>query len=118
MIDLIETHTACALCMTCGKLYSFGDSPFCPHGTFNQSSPNSNVHSSEKVVVYEDAKGNVSIPGRADRPIHPKMAAAGYQRRELATAAEVNQLAKKKGLVHEVSNYNQSGQAERDTKSH
>jgi hypothetical protein len=103
--------------MQCGRLYTFGHLPFCPHGEFNQSSPNSNVHASERIAIYEDAQGHISIPGRADQPIHPKMAAAGYVRRELTTPAEVAWLEQKKGLVHESGNYNNSGQAERDTRS-
>lgn len=111
-------RTPCILCMECGSLYSFGSSPYCPHGAFNQSSPNSNVHSSERIAIYEDGKGNISIPGRADRPIHPKMAAAGYVRRELSTPAERTWLEKKKGLVQEVGNYSDSSSsAERDTHS-
>jgi hypothetical protein len=109
--------TPCVLCMTCGRLYTIGDSPFCPHGLFNQSSPNSNVHSSEHIAYYEDSQGHISIPGRADRPINPKMAAAGYIRREATSPSEKSDLEKRTGLIHEASNYNNSGLADRDTNS-
>ncbi len=104
--------------MKCGRLYSFGADPWCPHGSFNQSSPNSNVHASERITYFEDQNGKISIPGRNDRPTHPKMAAAGYVRKEAISPAEKTALEKRTGLIHEASNYNNSGQAERDTSSH
>lgn len=109
--------TPCHLCMTCGRLYTFGDYYLCPHGEFRQSSPNSNVHSRERIAYYEDSQGHISIPGRNDRPINPKMAAAGYIRREAVSPAEKTALEKRTGLIHEASNYNNSGLAERDTGS-
>src|SRR5215471_11271955 len=109
------------ICPDCGKHIDIGDWPFaCAglghdlHGTF--WSGNSQVHASEKVVVYRGPDGDVKIPGRADRPMHPKLAAAGYVRETLDTASQVRELEQKTGLIHEASNYNSgSSTAEKDT---
>jgi hypothetical protein len=85
-------------------------------GTFWKG--DSQVRAGEKVVVYRGPQGDVKIPGRADRPMHPKLEAAGYQREELSTVGEVRKLEKETGLIHEASNYTKnSAQADKDTGS-
>ena len=80
---------------------------------------NASIHSSEKVRVIENPHtGEIRIPGRTDRPIHPKYVKAGFtQYKELNSLQEVRKLEKSHGLVHEASNYDNSGRAERDTGS-
>ena len=76
------------------------------------------VHPSERVVVYEGPTGDIKIPGRGDRPIHPKYAAEGYVRRELTSITDVRNVEKRTGLIHERSNYDlHSARADRDTGS-
>lgn len=78
----------------------------------------SNIHSSQQVVVYRNPQtGETRIPGRADTPMHPKYAAAGYQRETIDTHTGIKQLEKSKGVIHEAGNYDNSGRAERDTGS-
>lgn len=111
------------ICPDCGKHLEIGDWPFGCAGMGHSLkgtywSGDSNIHSSEKVVVYEGPSGDVKIPGRGDRPMHPKLAAAGYVRRELDTASDVRALERKTGLIHEASNYNpNSAKADKDTGS-
>lgn len=78
------------------------------------------IHTSERVTVYRNpATGEVRIPGRADRDIHPKYKAAGFTERvALEQHSEIRSLERKQGLVHEASNYDTgSGKQERDTNS-
>lgn len=107
------------LCTNCGKPYVMGDWPICPHGTpgpfFRGDAA---IHTSERAVVYENpVTGHTHMPGRVDRPMHPKLQAAGYVRKELDVPG-IRKLEKTKGLVHEASNYDQgSARPERDTGS-
>lgn len=110
------------ICTDCGKHLDIGDWPFPCAGLGHE--PGSfwlgpaAVHAGEKVVIYENpATGEIRIPGRGDRPIHPKLAAAGYERKVLDTVADVRRVEQKTGLIHESSNYDNSGTAERDTGS-
>ena len=103
-------------CGHCRKELQIGDYPYCPHDPVEPR--NASVHASERVVVNVNPQtGEVRIPGRADRAIDPKYAAAGYVRQELNTLAEVRKLEKRHGLVHEASNFDNSGRAERETGS-
>lgn len=105
-------------CPDCNLLLIEGDWPFCPHGA---PGPfwlgDSAVHVSERAQCdFHPGTGEIRIPGRVDRPIHPKLAAEGYRRRDL-TSSDIKHLEKNKGLIHEAGNYNRSGQAEKDTGS-
>ena len=100
-------------CPDCGQILEIGDWPFpCKGrghilGSFYRS--DAQIHSSEKVVVYENpATGDMRVPGRGDRPIHPKLAAAGYVRKTLDTISDVHALEKKNGLIHEPGNFSDS----------
>jgi hypothetical protein len=110
------------MCPDCGKHYDVGDWPFpCAglgHSPGSFWTGDAQVHTSEKVVVYEGPSGDVKIPGRGDRPIHPKLAAEGYVRRELDSISDVRKVERKTGLIHERSNYDaHSAAADRDTSS-
>ncbi len=84
-------------------------------GSFWQG--DSNIHTSEKVTVFE-RNGQVRIPGRGDRPMHPKLEAEGWQRRTLDSISDIRQVEKQTGLIHEQSQYDKnSTQAEKDTGS-
>jgi hypothetical protein len=109
-------------CPDCGASLGIGDWPFPCGGKGHFAGSfwrgDAQVHSSEKVVVYQDAQGHIRIPGRGDRPIHPKLAAAGYERRVLDTVQEVRQVEKATGYIHEDSNYSaNSAMKDRDTGS-
>jgi hypothetical protein len=111
------------MCPDCGKHYDIGDWPFPCAGLGHTPGPywthDAQIHTSEKVTVYENVHtGDVKIPGRSDRPLHPKLAAEGYVRKTLDTPSQIRQLEQKKNLIHERSNYNRnSTQAEKDTGS-
>lgn len=111
------------ICPDCGKHLEIGDWPFGCGGMGHELAGtfwggNAQVHSSEKVVVYRGPSGDVKIPGRADRPMHPKLAAAGYVRETLDTVSDVRRVEKETGLIHEASNYSaNSVQALKDTGS-
>ena len=111
------------ICPDCGQHIEIGDWPFACAGLGHSLkgtfwSGDSQIHQSEKVTVYRGPDGDVKIPGRADRPMHPKLAAAGYVREELSTAADVRRIEKETGLIHERSNYSENSvQALKDTGS-
>lgn len=99
------------ICAKCGMTLEIGMWPLpCKilgdhdlSGSFIRNSPN--VHKSERSVIdVHHATGKISVPGRADRPMHPKQAAAGYERVELNNWSDVRFL-ESKGLVHEASNF-------------
>ena len=108
------------ICPSCGYDPAIGEWPLdCKgrgHVIYKRDAA---VHTSERVRVIENpSTGEIRIPGRTDRPIHPKYQKAGFtQYKDLTTLQEVRQLEKKQGLVHEASNYDNSGRAERDTGS-
>ncbi len=101
-------------CVNCGEEIRIGHYPFCPHGKVAKR--DASIHTSERVVIYQNAAGEVRIPGR-DGPIHPKYVAAGFERKELPNFSDIRKLEKQNGLVHEASNYDHSGREERDTGS-
>jgi hypothetical protein len=107
------------ICPDCNQPRTPRDWPFCPHG---EPGPfwrgDSSIHASESITVYRhNQTGKVSIPGRADRPMHPKLAAAGYVPERINSFSGLRQLEKSQGLVHEKSNYN-NGSADRDYLKH
>lgn len=78
-------------------------------GSFIRNAPA--VHKSERSVVdFNPRTGQISVPGRADRPMHPKQVADGFERREIehATGRDGITLSslESKGLVHEQTSYN------------
>ena len=78
------------------------------------------IHPSERVTLIRNpSTGETRIPGRADRPIHPKYLAAGFTERvQLEQHSEVRALEREKGLLHESSHFDSgSVTAERDTNS-
>lgn len=111
------------MCPDCGHSYYIGMWPFPCGGRGHELgsfwSGDSAIHTSEKTVIYENPRtGDIKIPGRGDRPLHPKLAAEGYQRRTLDTITQVRELERKKNVISERLNYNlHSTQAERDTGS-
>ena len=107
------------ICTDCGKHYEVGDWPFpCAglgHAPGSFWTGDAQLHPSEKVVIHEGPNGEIKIPGRGDRPMHPKLAAEGYVRRELNTISEVREVERKTGLRHERSHYDlNSARADRD----
>ncbi len=111
------------ICTDCGCHIELGDWPL-PCAGLGHSlkgtywAGDAAIHTSERVVVHEGPNGEIRIPGRGDRPIHPKLAAEGYVRRELNTASEIREVEKKTGLIHERSSYHaNSAQADKDTGS-
>lgn len=109
-------------CPDCGKYIDIGDWPFAcaglGHAPGSFWAGDAQLHCSEKVVIHEGPRGEIRIPGRGDRPLHPKLAAAGYIRRELNSIAEIRQVEKRTGLIHERSSYDlNSAAADRDTGS-
>ena len=71
-----------------------------------------NVRASERAVIDVGLDGSISVPGRADRPLHPKQIAAGVQRVEIESAItgrhSLSHL-ESLGLVHEATNWNSQG---------
>lgn len=103
-------------CPKCNQPFSIGDWFECPHGRPGPFyTGDAAIHTSERAVVYEHpATGKISVPGRVDQPMHPKMAAAGYVRKEL-TSPDIRKM-ESIGLIHEASNYDRgSAGPERDT---
>lgn len=111
------------ICPDCGAHLDIGDWPLpCAgmghslHGTF--WSGDAQIHTSEKVTIFRGPAGDVKIPGRGDRPMHPKLADAGYVRETLDTTTDVRRIEKETGLIHERSNYDaNSAKADKDTGS-
>lgn len=99
-------------CINCGEEIHIGHYPFCPHGKVSKR--DAAIHTSERVVVYENAAGEIRVPGHTGA-MHEKYAAAGFERRELPNFSDIRKLEKDKGLVHESSNYDNSGHQEKDT---
>jgi hypothetical protein len=95
------------MCNSCGRDVAVGEWPFCPHGAPGSYwTGDAQIHSSEKVTILENRyTGETRIPGRADRPVHPKLAAEGYQYRTLDSHMDIRRLEKEKGLIHEAGNY-------------
>ena len=104
------------LCPDCKQPYVIGKWPFPCGGKGHEIAPrDAQIHASEKVKYYEAPDGTISIPGRADRPMHPKMAAAGYQERICDTHSQIRQLENRSGKLHEISHYDKnSAKADRD----
>ena len=100
------------ICGGCGVEIPIGSWPFCPHPFVKKR--DAAIHTSERVVVYENAAGEVRVPGHTGA-MHEKYAAAGFERRELPNFSDIRRLEKDKGLVHESSNYDNSGHQEKDT---
>jgi len=104
------------ICPDCGKHYDIGDWPYPCAGMGHTVGPfftgSAAPHTSEKTYVdVNPLTGHQRIPGRTDRPINAKLAAAGYERKEISLA-QVRGL-EKKGLVSEKLNYNSNGSAEK-----
>ena len=109
------------ICPSCGHDPILGEWPFDCKGyghtltrAFSSGTP---VSANERAVVYRNPQTNeYRVPGRADRPIHPKYQAAGFTERvELGSGSEVRKFEKASGLIHEASNYDSgSGRAEKD----
>lgn len=111
------------ICPDCGIDPLIGEWPLRCHNRGHKLGPfytgDSSIHTSERVTIYENAQtGDIKVPGRGDRPIHPKLAAAGYVARQIETHSGIRQLEKRNGLIHEASNYDSgSTTAEHDTNS-
>lgn len=112
------------ICQDCGKNLGIGEWPFPCNGMGHEPGTfwtgDAAVHASERAVIYHNPQtGETRIPGRADRPIHPKYKAAGFtERLELANLGDVRRYEKATGKIHEATNYDSgSGASERDTGS-
>ena len=103
-------------CPDCLHAILIGEWPWPCHGTADHSLSrplHANVHSSERCYVLENPKTKeIRVPGRADRPIHPKYTAAGFVKREM----HPREVERRTGMVSEVMNYDRnSARADRDT---
>lgn len=108
------------ICPDCKRLLGIGDWPFPCRGRGHDTKPrDASIHARERVqLLVNPQTGETRVEGRVDRPIHAKYQAAGFtERRELTTLAEVRRYEKERGMVHEASNYDNSGRQERDTGS-
>lgn len=112
------------ICEDCGKTIDIGEWPFPCAGMGHEPGAfwtgDAAIHASERTVIYRNPQTNETrIPGRADRPIHPKYQAAGFTERvELSNVPEIRRYEKATGKVHEASNYDKgSATAERATNS-
>jgi hypothetical protein len=108
------------ICPDCGISIDIGMWPFACAGMGHEPGvfwrSDAQIHSSEKVVVLEGPGGDIKIPGRGDRPLHPKLAAAGYVRHELNSMTEVREVERRTKTIHERSSYDKnSAAADRDT---
>ena len=112
-----------SICPDCGKNFEVGDWPFACAGRGHELGSfwagDAQIHASEKVVVLENKyTGDIKIPGRGDRPVHPKLAAEGYERKILETHADIRAVERKTKTVHEAGNYgSNSSQELKDTGS-
>lgn len=89
-----------------------GDDPTCFCCSRNRVERYANVRSSERAAIDVSQDGSISVPGRIDRPLHPKQIALGVQRVEIDSATSGrHSLAhlERLGLVHEATNWNSSG---------
>jgi hypothetical protein len=98
------------ICSDCGKHFGIGDWPFACAGLGHAPGSfwvgDAGIHTSQKVVVLENKyNGDVKIPGRGDRAVHPKLVAEGYVRKELDTMADIRRVERKTGTVHEAGSY-------------
>jgi len=106
-------------CPDCGHELAIGDWPFRCWGVgdhdvrFQHST--AGIHESEKChVLHNPRTGEIRVPGRADRPIHPKYAAAGFEKVEM----HPRDVERRTGRVSEVLNYDKnSARADRDVGS-
>lgn len=108
------------ICPSCGRDPEIGEWPFdCRGRGHTMHKQDAQIHTSEKVVFFENPRtGEVRIPGRGDRPMNPKLAACGFERRTADTVGAVRRLEKRTGKISEVLNYDKNSvQAERDTGS-
>src|ERR1700741_2101009 len=107
----------------CGRRTEIGEWPLRCHGVGPELGPFSRgdpgINAQEKVIVLENERtGHIRIPGRGDRPVHPKLAADGYVRRELKTMADIRRVERATKTIHEASNYDKNSvTAEKDTGS-
>lgn len=111
------------LCPDCGKHIEIGDWPYGCAGMGHAPGPfytgDAQLHDSDKVVIDYNPRTNVThIPGRADKPMHPKKAADGFIRKTLDTISDIKRFEKSSGKISEaVHYYKNSHRAEKDTNS-
>ena len=104
-------------CPDCQQSIEIGDWPFpCKGRGHTVNFRDAGIHVSEKVVVLENKHtGEIRIPGRGDRPVHPKYAAQGYERRVVDTISGLREVERKTGTRADVLNYDKnSARSERD----
>lgn len=108
------------MCNRCKQVVGIGDWPFCPHGKPGPFyTGDAQLSPADKVVIdYNPRTGITHIPGRNDRPLHPKKAADGFVRQTLDTVNDIKRFEKRTGRISEALNYNKNSvKAERDTNS-
>lgn len=70
------------------------------------------VHSSERAVVFRNPRtGEIRYPATIDQPMAPQYQAAGFER---VAIQHMTKFEHDTGRVHEASNYDSNGHAERD----
>lgn len=108
------------ICSHCGHIIKIGEWCYCPHDRVTPLPHHPVLPSERTVILQHPGTGEVRIPGRSDRlsRSEARYQSLGFERREISTGREMIGLEKRTGLIHESSNYNRSGRAERDTGSH
>lgn len=70
------------------------------------------VHSSERAIVFRNPRtGEVRFPATTDQPMALQYQAAGFER---VSIQHMTKFERDTGRVHEASNYDSNGHAERD----
>jgi hypothetical protein len=100
-----------ATCPSCGRSRPIGSWPWCEDGSGRHGHTLGRggnrltaIHTSERTVVFRNPRtGEIRYPARNDSPIHPKYAAQGYIREELASARDIARFEKETGRIHERS---------------
>lgn len=116
MCELPERLT----CPECRTELQVGDWPFPCHGSGDHQLSrrnNPSLHPTDRVIFFEHPQtGEVRIPGRTDRPMHPKYKRAGFVRREIESISGVREFERRTGKLCEPLHYDRgSATAERDT---
>lgn len=111
-------------CPSCSKPLEIGDWPWCDGSGEHRprKSLDPNIHTSERVLVYEDPKtGKITIPPTSDRStlINQKNERFGLVPRYLETHQQIRSVERTNGVIHEKREYSEgSGTSDRDLTAH
>lgn len=97
-----------ALPRPCPECAILCDRVFLPRGWQHAA-----IESGERTVYYQNAKGEIRIPGRNDVPVPPKLAAMGYEKRECTSISDVVRLERAAGRISERLNYDPGSSSRR-----